>query len=263
VAIEKKLNPIGIFLELTKAYHKVFLSKLNSYGIRGVAKIWFESYRSHRKQCVEINSVKQGICVLTTRQIEHGVTQGSILGPILFSLYINDLPLNIMGSKIVLFADDMNIFVSEANMSNIQYKLNNIMNELQTWFTLNSLVVNVEKTLAMSFHTTLNKKPVLPYVIFEGRDIPYNNETKFLGIYISENMKLNSHIKYLSSKLNTSYYMISYLKNVMSPYVLGTIYFARFHVYLKYGLTLCGGDPESIRIFLSQKKDIRIIRKVG
>ena len=137
------------------------------------------------------------------------MTQGSILGPILFSLHINDLPLNIMGLKIVFFADDMNILVSEANVDNLQYKLNNVMNELQTWFTLNSLVVNVEKTLAMSFHTAQNKKPVLPYIIFEGRDIPYNTKTKFLGIGIKENMEWNSHIKYLSSKLNTSYYMIS------------------------------------------------------
>jgi len=100
---------------------------------------------------MEINSVKQGIYVLTTRKIEHGVPQDSILGPIPFSLYINDLPLNIMGSKTVLSADDTNILVSEANMNNLQYKLKNVMNELQTWFTLNSPVVNVEKTLAMSF----------------------------------------------------------------------------------------------------------------
>jgi hypothetical protein len=65
------------------------------------------------------------------------------------------------------------------------------MTELQTWFTLNNLVVNIEKTLAMSFHTMQNEKPLLPHVIFEGRDIPYNTETKFLGIYINENMKLN------------------------------------------------------------------------
>jgi len=62
-------------------------------------------------------------------------------------------------------------------------------------------------------------------------------------------MKWNNHIKHLSSKLNTSYYTISSLKNVMSPYVLRTMYFACFHVYLRHGLTLCGGDPESIRIF--------------
>jgi len=63
------------------------------------------------------------------------------------------------------------------------------MTELQTWLTLNNLVVNVEKTLAMSFHTTQNKKPVLPHVIFKGRDTPYSTDTKFLGIYINENMK--------------------------------------------------------------------------
>jgi len=71
-----------------------------------------------------------------------------------------------MGSKIVLFVDDTNILVSEANMNNFQYKLNSVMNELQTWFTLNSLVVNVEKTLAVSFHTAQNKRPVSPHVIF-------------------------------------------------------------------------------------------------
>jgi hypothetical protein len=161
-ATEKKTNPIGIFLDLTIAYnvlnHKVLLSKLNSYGMRGVANLWFESYLSHQKQCVEINSVKQGICVATTREIEYGVPQGSNLGPKLFSLYINDLPLNIMGLKIVLFADDSNILVSETNMNNLQCKLNNVMNELQTWFTWNNLVVNVEKTQAMSFHTAQNKK---------------------------------------------------------------------------------------------------------
>jgi len=146
-------------------------------------------------------------------------------------------------------------------MNNLQYKLNNVMNELQTWFTLNSLVVNVEKTLALFFHTAQNKKPLLPHVIFEGRDIPYSTETKFLGLYINENLKWNSHIKYLSSKLNTSYYMISSLKNVMSPCVLRTIYFACSHVHLRYGLTLWGGGPESLRIFQLQKKVIRIIGK--
>ena len=130
-AIEKR-NLIWIFLDLTKAYdvlnHKVLLSKLNSYGIRDVATLWFESYLSYWKQCMKINSVKQGIYVSTTRKIEHGVPQDSILGPVPCSLYINDLPLNIMESKTVLSADDTNILVSEANTNNLQYKLKNVMN---------------------------------------------------------------------------------------------------------------------------------------
>jgi hypothetical protein len=166
---------------------------------------------------VEINSMKQGTYVLTTRKIAYSVPQGLILGPILFLLCMNDLPFNIMGSKTMLLADDTNILVSGENLNTLQYKPNNVMKELQT---LNSLVVNVEKKVAISFHTTQNKKPVLPHVTFKSRDIPYNNETKFLGIHSNVNMKWDKHIKYLSSKLNTSHYMISSLKNVMSPYVL-------------------------------------------
>ena len=104
---------------------------------------------------------------------------------------------------------------------------------------------------------------MVPQVTFAGRDIPYNTETTFLGIYINENMKWNKHIKHLSSKLNTSYYMISSLKNVTSLRVLKTIYFACFHAHLRYGLTLWGVDPESKRIFQLQKKILRIIGGTG
>ena len=230
--IEDKMNPVGIFLDLTKAYdvlsHKILLSKLNSYGIRGVANMWFHSYLSNRKQCVEVTSMKEGKYISTSRGLEYGVPQGSILGPVLFLLYINDLPLNITGSKIMLFADDTNILVSGENINILQCKIIKVMNELQTWFKLNNLEVNTEKTLAIPFHTIQNKKPMLPHIILEGRDVPYSIETKFLGIYINENMKWISHIKYLSSKLSTSYYMINSLKNVTSPYILRTMYFVVF-----------------------------------
>jgi hypothetical protein len=114
-------------LDLTKAYdvqnHKLLLSKLNYYGIRGVANLWFESYLSNQKQCVGINCMKQGTYVLITQEIAHGVPQGSILGPILFLQNLNYLPSN-MGSKMVLFAEDTNILVSGENLNTLQYKLN-------------------------------------------------------------------------------------------------------------------------------------------
>jgi hypothetical protein len=97
----------------------------------------------------------------------------------------------------------------------------------------------------------------------QGREILYNTKTKFLGIHITENMIWNNHIKYLSSKLNMSYYMISSLKNVTSPYFLRTTYFACFYVHLRFGLTLWGGDPETIIISRLQKEVLRIISKAG
>jgi len=99
IANDYKMYPVGIFLDLSKAYdvldHSLLLDKLNTYGIRGIANTWMESYLSDRKQYVELKSIKQGKAISATRQVDIRVLQGSILGPILFSLYINDLPLNI------------------------------------------------------------------------------------------------------------------------------------------------------------------------
>jgi hypothetical protein len=115
---------------------------------------------------VKINNIKVGNYASTTRELEHVVTQGSVRSPILFVLYINDLPLSITGSKTVLFVDDTNILVSGKNVANLQYKISNVMTELQMWFKLNNVLVNAEKTMSMSFHTLQNKKTsVITYYI--------------------------------------------------------------------------------------------------
>ena len=137
------------------------------------------------------------------------------------------------------------------------------MMDIQRWFTLSNLIINAGKTLAISFHTSQNKKPVISDVQLEGRDVPYNTDTKFLGVFINENLKWTKHTRYLSSKLNTSLYMISSLQNITNMHVLRTMYFACFHTHLRYGVTLWGGDPEGLRIFHLQKKGVRIISNVS
>jgi hypothetical protein len=186
------------------------------------------------------------------------VLQGSTLGPLFFLIYINDLPLNVLDPNIVLFADDTNILISRENLNVVQFKLNIFMQDIETWFASNCLIVNAGKTTAISFHTSQNKKPALPQVLFEDGEIPYCTEIKFLGVHIKENMKWITHINHLSSKLNTGLYMIKSLTNIRSKHVLRTMYFACVHIHLRYGVTLWGGVPKSNKIFRLQKKVIRI-----
>jgi hypothetical protein len=135
---------------------------------------------------VELKSLKKAISAI--RQTGVGVPQSSILGPILIPLYINDLPQNIPNAKTALFADDINIVVTEKSIATLQENLISTINAPQTWFSVNNLIVNIDKTTTF-FHNYQNVCPVLPHVLFKGRNIPVSGDTKHLGIHISESLK--------------------------------------------------------------------------
>jgi hypothetical protein len=150
---------------LSKAYdvldHKILLLKLDAYGKRGLVNQWFKSYLCNRKQYTEINYMENTSqisekFISTLKETKGGVPQGSVLSPVLFQLYINDLPINIQGGRRTLFADDTNIQIQATNANILNKKIKEAMQQLSSWFYLNKLVINTDKTNVISFHAWQN-----------------------------------------------------------------------------------------------------------
>ena len=144
-SLDKKMYTCGVFIDLEKAFdtvnHKIILSKLNHYGIRGTANTWFFSYLSSRYQSVMLNGVTSSCKVITC-----GVPQGSTLGPLLFLIYINDMHHSVMSSTVYHFADDTNLMCSSKNLKRLRKDLNKDLDLLYDWLCANRLSINTGKT---------------------------------------------------------------------------------------------------------------------
>jgi hypothetical protein len=123
----------------------------------------------------------------------------------LFLLYINDLPINIQGGRTVLFADDTNIQIEATNAHILNKKVKVVMQQLSSWFYSNKLIINTDKTTVISFHAWQSKSSLKPEIVFQDVHIRYENETKFLGLYLTEDVKWDVHIKHVNNILNKNY----------------------------------------------------------
>ena len=151
-SLDKNRYGRGIFIDLQKAFdtvnHEILLKKLEHYGIRGIALNWFYSYLSCRKQFVSVNGHSSSL-----REISCGIPQGSVLGPLLFLIYINDLPNSSQLLSFFLFADDTNIYYESNDLAILMRKVNKELKKVKLWLDSNKLALNVDKTNFVLFHS--------------------------------------------------------------------------------------------------------------
>ena len=252
-------------MDLSKAFdtidHQILLAKLNHYGIINTELNWFTSYISDRTQYVEIRDTKSAVRNITT-----GVPQGSILGPLLFLIYINDLAQSCTTFNPIMYADDTNLISTICNFTtpdtDPSHNLNSELLKITDWLAVNKLSLNAKKTKMMVFHHEKKRlKPTeTPELTINDQPIEKVNEFKFLGITIDTHLNWKPHINYIGNKLARITGILTRLKHSLPNDTLKIIYDALFLSHINYGLTAWGGNLKNTsRIGKLQKKAIRAI----
>ena len=254
---------LSIFIDYSKAFdtvsHSILLKKLYHYGIRGNVLKWFESYLSGRTQCTLIDGVKSKYC-----DILSGVPQGSILGPVLFLLYINDLP-NISKAFLYgLYADDSALYLAHKSPTQLINIANSELHKLYFWCTANRLSLNFSKSFFMLFSNRKIAEQLPPLVIKYSHSyqvIARVDHFKFLGVIYDDQLSFKYHSAWLTNKLSHVASMIYQVKDFLPSFVQKLLYFAHVHSLLSYCNTIWASTHYShlqslIRI---QKRIIRLI----
>jgi hypothetical protein len=278
-SLNKGETAIAVFCDLQKAFDtcnpEVLLKKLNKMGLRGKELLWFKSYLENREQYVYVNGSKSG-----KRQVKIGVPQGSILGPILFLCYINDLPKSTR-EFLEIFADDTVGVFSGINLQDLVVKINAELQNLCLWFRSNQLSLHPEKTKFMVFSN--NEKNVdfeSLNICLNYNDVGKNDPSlikkmgyinseseipaiKYLGVYIDPKLNFKYHIEKIKKTLSRSLYIIRKSSNLLSEKALLTLYYSMVDCHLIYCSQIysCGMESAIQPLVLQQKKAIRLICK--
>ena len=258
-SLSKRQISLLLLIDFSKAFdmveHSILIKKLEHYGIRGVAIKWMQSYLSGRKQFVSINGKNSAV-----RDMQYGVPQGSILGPLLFIIYINDIPETACFAKFILYADDANIILTAYTMEGIVTQLKTLISSLVEWVKSNGLAFNLKKTKYMIFSRSRLIDLPSPLIICETA-IERKHEARFLGVIIDESLNWSRHIQTVLSKMSRYIGIMYKIKKYLPLKARIQIYHSFVQSHLNYcslvwGFT-CKSNIETL--FSRQKKGLRAV----
>lgn len=258
--VDKGNIALGMFIDLKKAFdtvsHCILLSKLKSIGISGTAYNVFQSYLNNRYQVVKIGDSTSGL-----KQITYGVPQGSILGPLLFLIYINDMHKIGLHGHIALYADDTCLFYFASSIHDIIIQAQADLDTLNTWFQYNLLTINAKKTHYIIFATKNRKIDMHSPLLINGQVISQIDSLSYLGLMLESDLSWRAHIKHVKSKITP---LTGALKRIISFLPLQTrqnIYNSLVYPHIEYLAAVWGSASTSVlhELQVAQNKVIKVL----
>ena len=257
--LDRKEHVLGIFLDLSKAFdtidHTILFAKLHHYGIRGIALEWFRNYLTNRMQYVSFNGQNS-----SHSNIYCGVPQGSILGPLLFILYINDLVYSSKHCNMILYADDTNMLFSHSDLHRLADCINIDLSYVSKWFKANKLSLNTNKSNYMIFRNRFDSRT------FPDLDILIDNDpicrvscTKFLGVLVDDRLTWNNHTMMVANLVSKYSGILFKLKSFLHVDILFSLYKSLVLPHIMY-CNLIWADKNNCNLDIIHRKQKRIIR---
>ena len=255
-----KLYTICLFLDLKKAFdtvvHKILLSKLESYGIRGTANNLIKSYLENRHQYVEVNGLKSA-----DKPVSVGVPQGSVLGSVLFNLFINNM-VNIPNVKLLLFADDAVCYVTGNSVDEAVSAMRLFIARLSDWLSTNRLIAHENKTKLM----LITCRPIrdVPDICFNNVVLDWVSSFKYLGVQIDRNLFFRPQVYEVCMRLSKAVGMMYCVSKFLPQDVLLTIYYTLCYPHIIQSIVIWGGAPvcQISRIQILMNKILRLILNI-
>ena len=263
---DKGLYSCGIFIDLKKAFdtvdHDILSYKLEHYGIRGIVNSWFCSYLKNRRQTTQV-----GPYISKTEINSCGVPQGSVLGPLLFLLYINDISYSSNQLNFFLFADDTNLLYADKNLRSVEAMVNKELANVSNWLMANKLSLNTKKSNFVIFRPYQKRLDFdVTIKLFDHANnslIPLERKdyVKYLGILIDSNLTWKQHILFISSKISKSLGILSRLRHFVPTDTLLSIYRSLIQPYITYGIAVWGQAAQTNwdKLLILQKRALRLI----
>ena len=257
--IHKGHTSTGVFIDFKKAFdtvnHDILLRKMEGYGFRSIARKWLEDYLSGRTQIVKLKDT-----ISSSLPFRVGVPQGSILGPLLFLLYINDVKDCILSGKLRLFADDMNIFYSSRDVNTMANNIQGDMCRLDRWFKNNKLTVNAKKC---NYIIVKSPNKVVPdiNVHLQSNLLERADKVKYLGVYIDQHLTFRAHVDYLCQKISPSIGILGRIRWKFPLNIRMLLYNALIHSHLAYCVESWGSASNLVMDPLEklQKRAVRFV----
>lgn len=260
--------PVGVFCDLSRAFdcvnHDILINKLDDYGIRGVPLKWLSCFLKFRKQYVSIQHTSHNSVIKVNSDlcsVEMGVPQGSVLGPVLFILYVNSLESVLDKTAFTMYADDLSLIISDKSFDNLNMDIYKTLKNVCSWFNQNYLYFNANKTQIIRFHNR-QKKCDNVTVNLNNSIIENAGSISFLGIRFDEHLNWKDHCNHLVSTMSSINFLFKNLKEILTKRQLINLYYAQVESRLRYGVCFWGDSTLSQTVFISQKRILRNMANV-